>query len=667
MPRCAVPIEMREPAIPASRHRRWVFAIVPGALALAALLAQAEAAEGTPPDGEAQWAKALAPAEKLIRAWDFPAAAKTLGKLSFEDKALAERLAVRRAEVALLARLKAKFVEKVNAAQPRLRKSTLLIPGLNTDITKADDDGLYATLPTGAEERVAWGDLSFRSLRLLIQRAASKSDPDDVLAAAILALAQNETAAAEAYFADARMLGAPVGRHIAPLADAALGAALALVDQQRFKEAEEALLAIQVQYVRTPWLAAHEGAIEAARLRATGTGREAAAQQLYDQAARLFADRDFPGLKPLVEQLKADFAETRVVRDAARKPTVADLAAAAAKVSSKTLTVRQDGKGDFKTIQEAVAAAPAWSTVLVADGATYREIIRVPDGKEGLILRGQKGRWPTICSEGMRIETIADLFRTDSPNVTLEGFVLHHCAKESKYVAGAFACVDVLKPPVRVRSCILYMVWVSGQVATISGNPKPTDVIAEFDHCVILMPPDGGFWSDGSGIITMSNCTWLQGRITSRWVKGHIGPVHGFRFENSVLRDTRVLAPSEFRSCTIVGKTVLEDAPNLLRDCIAEHVSSDRRETTIEHCDLYGTPPYGDFAKPGKACFQLDPGFLDPARFDYRLRANSPCRGKASDGGDIGCRPTPAMIEILRKTLQLRDRSLLKFAAPERE
>jgi hypothetical protein len=38
-----------------------------------------------------------------------------------------------------------------------------------------------------------------------------------------------------------------------------------------------------------------------------------------------------------------------------------------------------------------------------------------------------------------------------------------------------------------------------------------------------------------------------------------------------------------------------------------------------------------------------------------------PCIGKASDGGDVGCRYTPQMIEILKLAFELRRRGIIKF------
>jgi len=53
--------------------------------------------------------------------------------------------------------------------------------------------------------------------------------------------------------------------------------------------------------------------------------------------------------------------------------------------------------------------------------------------------------------------------------------------------------------------------------------------------------------------------------------------------------------------------------------------------------------------------------FRDPANLDYRLRPGSPCIGKASEVGDIGCRHTPKLIELCQKAIELRRQAILKF------
>jgi len=116
------------------------------------------------------------------------------------------------------------------------------------------------------------------------------------------------------------------------------------------------------------------------------------------------------------------------------------------------------------------------------------------------------------------------------------------------------------------------------------------------------------------------------------------------------------------RSCTIDGHLRLQGEPNTLANCIVRFVESTKPGTEIEHCDVYGRPPaFIGFAKPGKGCFSADPQFVNPANLDYRLMPTSPCIGRASDGGDVGCRYTPAMIEMLKLALELRARGIIKF------
>jgi hypothetical protein len=53
--------------------------------------------------------------------------------------------------------------------------------------------------------------------------------------------------------------------------------------------------------------------------------------------------------------------------------------------------------------------------------------------------------------------------------------------------------------------------------------------------------------------------------------------------------------------------------------------------------------------------------FVNPKMLDYRWTHDSPYSGKASDGGDIGCRYTPEMIEMVQKALELRAQGIIKF------
>ena len=69
----------------------------------------------------------------------------------------------------------------------------------------------------------------------------------------------------------------------------------------------------------------------------------------------------------------------------------------------------------------------------------------------------------------------------------------------------------------------------------------------------------------------------------------------------------------------------------------------------------------GDVPEGKLGCFKADPMFVHPEHFDYRFRSGSPCIGRPSDGGDIGCRYTPEMTELCNVVLELRRKRILKF------
>ena len=79
----------------------------------------------------------------------------------------------------------------------------------------------------------------------------------------------------------------------------------------------------------------------------------------------------------------------------------------------------------------------------------------------------------------------------------------------------------------------------------------------------------------------------------------------------------------------------------------------------IDYCNVFGN--YQTMAKPGKNCISVDPQFVNAKGHDYRLGPKSPCRGKASDGGDLGVRYTPERIDMYKLAFALRARGIIKF------
>ena len=111
----------------------------------------------------------------------------------------------------------------------------------------------------------------------------------------------------------------------------------------------------------------------------------------------------------------------------------------------------------------------------------------------------------------------------------------------------------------------------------------------------------------------------------------------------------------------MVGPLALMLEANTVVDSVVKSVSARYQATRIEHCCLFGTPAIGEKAKLGKRSFTADPQFRDSASLDFRLKPTSPCRKKATDGGDIGCRYTPEMLEMLEKALELRKKGIINF------
>jgi len=577
---------------------------------------------------EARYARALEPIEKLVGAWRFREAADALGKLDFDQADLAARLATRRDEVARLTRLKAKMIQRINTAKPRWRKSTLLIPGLNADLVKADDEGITAKVPPGKPGVHTWRSLTPRSVQRLVQLTIDTKDADDCLAAGLLTLALKDVTTAEKHFEKARTLGAAIDRYLDPLAAAAFAQSKALLEKKQFSEADAVLSNLDKRYPRTPWLASHKDEFASAREAARVGIAEAEAEKLYARAVKLFkADRRFD-LKPVIDKLKADYPQTRPVTDEQRAPSLAQMAVAVEKLG-EFLTVRKDGKGDFTSIQEAINAAPPNSLIEIQDQGPYRGPIVVH--KEGIALRGRSGVWPVVVSVAPS-DDVKPALEVGSPGARIARIaVALHAADPSAH------CIVVRRGACQMRFVLACM------VPTPRGDYHPADKFRSLfsqTEASTIEVRDSIFIGPGSfrgGEATIENCLWVRGRC-------HL-------YEHRLLY---MQSRSEFRACTLFGD--IGGQQIAFRDCILHGFHSKSRPTRLRNCDVLDA---GE--KLGDQSFTADPQFRDPKNLDYRLKPTSPCRKRASDGGDIGCRYTPEMLEMLKKALELRKKGIIKF------
>lgn len=375
-------------------------------------------------EAEQRYAEALEPVEKLVAAWDFQAASAELERLHFDEADLAARLAAWRDGINRLADLKTRIIAKINTADPPLKKIDLLIRGMGGDLSGADQDGITAKLLAGKTETLTWADVGPKAIEKLIGLVSSPDNADDHLATGVLALASNDPTSAEKHFEKSRSLGADVGPYLAPLAAAALAKAQGLLAAEKFREAEALLANIEAKYAATPWFASNRAAFEAARANLRAGVRQAQAEKLYGEAVDLYKKEQLFDVRLIVEKLKAEYADSHLLTDAEREPSFGNLEKAVADLG-QFITVRQDGKGDFTSIQAAIDRVPPHSLIEIQDNGPYNEKVEIPKEKEGLTLRGAKGAWPIVTSAGPRAGLNA-LVTIRAAKITMERILLVH-------------------------------------------------------------------------------------------------------------------------------------------------------------------------------------------------------------------------------------------------
>jgi hypothetical protein len=425
---------------------------------------------------EARYAETLKVAEARLAVWDFAGAKEELDKPRFDDPEHSKRLAALRGAVGRLAVLKGRMISRINKADPPLKKRALMLQGMDGDVTKADEKAIFAESQKGSEE-FAWQEINVKArqrlLLLVIERSA---DAGDWLAAGVSAVACADAPFAERCLANARRLGARTDAYVVAPIVAAFFHAWRLIKDEKYVEADGVLKDMTQRYGDAAWLESNRQAVEAVEKLATTGRREAEAAELYTRAAAYFRQKQLFDVRPLVEKLTTGYADTRAVVDAARNPTVAEMAKAAGDLG-KFFTVRQDGKGHFKSIQAAIDKAPPNSMIEIQDNGPYREGIRIKPDTPGLTIRGHKSFFPVLTSpeSGDTVVTI------EARNTTLQRLAL--------VAAGGFfdwrSCLAVISDGCRLQSLIC------GQPG-IMHSSFDTGVNSEIEGCFFGEFPGGG-------------------------------------------------------------------------------------------------------------------------------------------------------------------------------
>lgn len=566
----------------------------------------------------AEYAKAAAPAEARIALWDFGGAAKLLDDAASSNPAVTARLAGRRGEVAKMAALKRRIIEKINAANPRLTKLDLGIRGFNGEISGATEPSLTAELPSGKTETLRWSDLDPKAIQKLIALVVDRTKGDDLLAAGLLTLVPGPAETAAAYLDEAAKLGADIESHRVAQVEAVFARLKTAMNKRDFADAQKALAELDGRYAKNPWLQWNQKTLATTRTVLAAAAKEAEAEKVYAQAAELYRQREMTELGPLVETLRTKHAQSRAMLDGSRSPSFTELQQAAAR-AGKVYTVRQDGLGQFRTISEAIAVARADDVIEIQDEGPYYEPVVIPVDRAGLMLRGKQGLLPVITAKSPRPKLVA----VDASRVTLCRLILVQPEAD-----GTAECISQgTSGGLAIRQCIL------------SGCGRSEVFCGQIDATVVY----GGGTIRGPAEVRDS--VWLGAAETAQ--NAHFDNcMFAFGFQTPVTL-------CDFRRVTVPMMLRIGDAGTTVEDSILFGVSA-HAETKIERSNVFGKPGYGGDAKPGEGCIAKDPEFVDPANFDFHLKESSPCRKAASDGGDLGFRPTPEISALIKRAIALR-------------
>jgi hypothetical protein len=493
------------------------------------------------------------------------------------------------------------------------------------EISDAGPAGITTKTIRGEVERLTWNDLGTEATGKLLELVVNPTNGEDCVAAALLAFASGEREAAERFLAQARMAGVDVSAQIAGVAASVLAEANALLHRGEFDDAASLLEDLESKYGKLPWLIANRETFNAALATARKGVREKEAEALYLEAVKFHQEETLFDLRDAIERLKSDYADCGPVVEKARVPSLANLQDAVAELGPR-LIVRLDGKGDFASIQAAIDAAEPNSLIEIHDNGFFNEEVVFPEGKTGLTLRGGRGYWPIITSSG-RKTNFSVLVNVLASNTTIERALLLHTTPAGTEPRA----LQVRAPSFRIRAALVKMNLNGPSLETGTYTWAGTSCHAE--NCLLGR-------TEPNGMFRFQDCLFLDD-IFSNW---------GFMLENCTVLQ-KVAFGDDGQGVVILNSilTSLLDGERSLASLKAEH--------RVENCLILDPDKL-----PGTLdCLVGDPRFRNPANLDFRLMSDSPCIGRASDGGDIGCRYTPEMMELCRIALELRVQRIIKF------
>ncbi len=573
---------------------------------------------------EAQFNQKVQPIEELASQWQFAQAAEQAKTVPFAEPELQRRWLLRQQELRWLAEWKERLIQKIRRSDKPVLKSQLGARGVEGEVVELDDQKITFPLSGGRTETLAWNDLGPRAPRKLVGLVIDQQKPDDLLKAAVFLASVGQAADATRYFSQAQKAGLAVQEHLELASYPLIVEMVGQLRKKEYSSAQAAFQRLEAEEALAPWRAQHKELLDSIRTVLSEAQREAEAEKLYAEAVKLYKEQELHDVKPLVQRLQKEYADTTAVLDAARQPPVAELEKATAQLGRR-ISVRKDGKGDFTSIQAAIDAAEAGNCIVIEDSGVYNERVVIPRQKERLTIRGARGQWPLITSWGKNRD-FESLILIQAPRTTIERIIAFHATP-----VGREPCCLFVAPPrssVRLQLAFLSQAPPGAALHTV-GHDRD---LVEVRYSVLLG----------------------QERVG-------IGRFPGGSLEDTVvvLRSGNLYFGAQIavRHCVLLANLRSEYSGYVFIDSILFSLNGMNLSNRFENCDILK----GYQAGMGVRCFSADPMFRDPANLDFRLRPGSPCIGKASDGGDIGVRWTPEMLEMINVALELRRRGLIKF------
>ncbi|MBC7352971.1 MAG: protein kinase, partial [Thermogutta sp.] len=479
-------------------------------------------------DREAEFTRATAGVEEKVLQWDFAGALAEAEKVQLTDPTLADRWNVRQQELRWLAEWKRRMIEKINGSSGRLRKSDLGLRGLGGDVLAADEEKVTCRLLGDKPETLAWQELGPQAPKKLVSLVLDPTKPDDLLKAAVFLVSMGESGEATRYFVEAEKKGLSVQKHLELASYPLLRDLVERLRKKEYPAARLALDRLEKEPALAEWREKHKELMQGIEAVLAAAQREAEAEKLYAEAVKLYKEQELHDVKPLVEQLRTQYADTAVVLDTSRQPPVSELEKATAHLGRR-ITVRQDGKGDFTSIQAAIDAAEPNSLIEIQDSGPYRESLGIV--KDGLHIRGGKQAWPILTSEGLA-DKPTNLVTIQAKDIKLTKLVIHHVN-----YTGVPQAISVYN----------------------NSDVSLTRTIVYLDHWNAI----SGIWTRGS-VAIKSSLLICQGEIRgssiddSVWVVGahpHINGIINTNITNSAFRGgIYTVADSQLENVTVCGE-----------------------------------------------------------------------------------------------------------------